>query len=1265
MVSTEKSSSVARSSSDISEISSDDGAAGFKSYLRVFSYADGFSWFLNVLGTFAAIGSGSVLPLMDLIFGKTVTTFNDFGIGAISPAEFRSRSVDWTLYFIYLFIAKFVLTYVWSLCFNLAALRTTKALRIHFLQQTLRQDIAFFDEEGNGSISIQVTTNGNLINTGISEKVGLIIQGVATFVAAFVIAFVVDATLTGITLAVVPTIVISMVVGVIVETIQEGRILAFYSSAGQVAEEIVASMRTVHAFWAHPALGGRYNSLLDSARKEGMKKSLNIACYYCVEFFCIYAGYGLAFWQGIRRYARGETSQPGSIVTVIFAVILAATAITQVAPQLMHLSKAASAAGALFKVIDRKPSIDALSNSGKRPAKCDGTIDIKGLKFAYPSRPNVHVLQGMDLTLPAGKTTALVGASGSGKSTIIGLIERWYNPIEGSISLDGCRIEELDIEWLRTNIRLVQQEPVLFNVTIFENVCYGLVGTEWYKASEEKQMELVQSACKAAFAHDFIETLPEGYHTHVGERAGRLSGGQKQRIAIARSIISNPTVLLLDEATSALDPKAESVVQDALDNVSAQRTTLIIAHKLSTVRKADNIAVMSAGVIIEQGTHDQLLEIPDGAYARLVKAQDLGKKHDGGLITDDEEIRRGEENMQLLRTKTTEVQVESFSDDPSTPKRSMGYGLLKCIYLIIKQQRSLWLLFFLVLIDGTLGGLAYPALAILFARSITAFTLPPDEMVDQGDFYALMFFIVAIVILLAYFSMGWWTNQISQILTYNYRSQMFHDTIRQDMSFFDKPENTVGAIVSRLSSQPTHVQELLSMNVGIIIVAMVNVVSSSILAIAIAWRLGLVVVFGALPALCFFGYLRIRLEFALDDAITQRFADSAALAAESVSAIRTVASLALERTILDRYRDSLASIEQRSAKFLLWTMFWFSLSQAVNLLAMALGFWYGSRLISFGEYDLQQFYIAFLSVLFSGEAAAQFFSYSTSITKAVTSANYIFWLNAQVPNVREIGPNYGPTDSDTTDECRGASIQAQDIQFAYPERPNIPVLRGVSATARPSQSIAFVGPSGCGKTTMIALLERFYDPASGRFLFNKQDISTLCPRAYRTNIALVQQEPTLYGMSIADNIALGSHGTATEVEIEDACRKANIYDFAASLPDGLRTLCGKSGTQLSGGQRQRIAIARALIRKPKLLLLDEATSALDTESEKIVQDALEKGSEGCTKVAVAHRLSTVKGCDCIFVFAKGKVVERGTHEELIRRRGVYFEMCLGQGLDSA
>ncbi|KAF2101316.1 P-loop containing nucleoside triphosphate hydrolase protein [Rhizodiscina lignyota] len=1250
----------AESSAKESDVSQKAANAGFASYRRIFSYADKLSWSLNGIALFCAIGSGAMLPLMDLVFGKFVNSFNNFAIGSLDPAGFRSQVNKFTLWFVYLFVAKFVGVYIWTLALSISGLRTTKALRTHFLERILRQDIEFFDSPDNGSVAIQISTNGNVVNQGIGEKLGLFIQGIATFVSAFVVAFAVQWKLTLITLSIVPTIVIVTTVCIAFDAKIEGRIQPLYAQAGQLAEEAFGSIANVHAFWSHPKMAAMYDTYLSAVRKDALNKSPIYGAIFSTEFFCVYAGYALAFWQGIHMYARGEIDQPGQIVTPLFAVIVAATALTQVSPQIMQIAKSAGAAHGLFAIIDRTPAIDALDKSGRRPEEVKAGLGFRNVGFAYPSRPDVAIFDDFNLSIPPNKTTALVGPSGSGKSTVVALLERWYSPTAGEILMDGVPIHELNLQWLRSNIRIVQQEPVVFNGTVEENVKLGLRGTASALLPEKEQFRLVEDACKAAFADEFIQQLPEGYQTEIGQRGSRLSGGQKQRIAIARSIVSNPRVLLLDEATSALDPKAERIVQHALDNVSHNRTTLVIAHKLSTVRKADNIAVVAKGKIIEQGTHEQLIDLRS-TYARLVKVQDLGEGAGPFTASEQDDI----EQNHLIRTTTSHSAVQSpGNQDFLQPKMTMNYNLLHCLWILFREQPELNLGFIITLVACFTAGLTFPALAFIFSRMMNVFQLDRDAMTKRGDFFSLMFFVLALNNLISYFTLGWIANIISQDLTYKYRLEMFRNSIKQDRVFFDRPENSAGALVSNISMKPQSLQELLGINVTLILIGTINVVSSCIFAIAVGWKLGLVVVFGALPPIIFCGSLRFRLEFKLDDDIDLRFADSTALASEAVAAIRTVASLTLEPYILDRYRTQLQSIDQESFKSLVWTMFWYALTQSVSFLGMALGFWYGGRLMSTGEYSTTQFFIVFIAVIFSGEAAAQFFSFATSITKGQTAANYMLRLRSLKPTMTEHDNGDDKDDGDEKKaDVRDAHVVCDDVQFSYPLRPGLPVIRNIGVDIPSSKTFALVGPSGCGKSTMVSLLERFYDPTSGCITYNGKDVSQLCPRRYRRNLALVEQEPTLYRMSIRDNVALGLEEDASEEQIHDACRAANIYDFVASLPDGFNTLCGTNGTQLSGGQKQRVAIARALIRNPKLLLLDEATSALDSESERIVQGALNEASAGRTTVMVAHRLSTVKDADCILVLFMGSIVEAGTHRELLDRRGMYYNICLGQSLE--
>ncbi len=1006
----------------------------------------------------------------------------------------------------------------------------------------------------------------------------------------------------------------------------------------------------------------RYDEYLQTAHKEGNKKSLLFGILFSAQTFLVMSGTALAFWEGFRLFQSGEIDNVGTVFTVVLSVTLGATSTMLVLPQLQSITNASSAASELFSIIDKPSLLDPLSPEGMQPTSFTGEIQIRDLRFAYPTRPTAQVLQGLDLSIPAGKMTALVGPSGCGKSTLVGLLERWYQPASGQILVDGHDIAEYNTKWLRSNFRLVQQEPILFQGTIFQNVAKGFIG-EQQNLSEEAQMELVQEACLASNAHDFIERLPEGYNTQVGERASMLSGGQRQRVAIARSIISDPKVLLLDEATSALDPRAERVVQDALHRVSANKTTLIIAHKLATVMAADNIAVMTSGKVIEQGTHSELLE-HDGLYAAMVRAQDLGAE--AGEPEFREEPEEGDDVKEALdrpltlqRTQSEALAKDSGREVEHLSAGTVGYSLGKCIWIMLKEHPDLYLWYLVIVFGGLIGGGTYPAQAIIFSRLINVFTLQGSQAKDQADFYALMFFVLAIANLFGYFGIGWACNTIGQAFTHRVRREMIERMVYFDQDFFDRPENSSGSVTSKLSSVPTSLQELMAQNLGLILNLLVNIVSSSALGIAFGWKLGLVIVFGGLSLLVAAGYIRIRLDQKLEASTGERFASSAGLATEAVTSIRTISSLTLEAPILREYNEVLGNIVAKVIPGLVVTLIPYALSQSIDFLIMGLGFWYGSWLIASGEYTTTQFFVIFIAVIFGGQGTAQFFSYTTSITKAKVAANYILWLRTIRANIRETDENRDRKPSGD------GPIGVENIEFRYKQRDAAKVLRGISMKIEPGTHAAVVGPSGCGKSTIISLLERFYDPTSGRITLNGDDISLMSPFAYRRYMSLVQQEPPLYLGSVRENIAIGLEYEPSEEEVHEACRQANALDFVSSLPEGLSTPCGSKGLQFSGGQRQRIAVARALIRKPRLLLLDEATSALDTQSERIVQKALDEVALGRTTIAVAHRLSTIRHADVIFVMEDGKIAEIGTHEELQRLKGRYYAMCLAQSLDQA
>ncbi|KAM5476044.1 multidrug-resistance transporter mdr5 [Microsporum audouinii] len=1235
----------------------DEPQQGFGAYVKLWAWCEPIDVVLRICGFIAAVASGTTLPLMTIVFGKFVDVFNDFGVGKIDGADFRGQISKNALWFVYLFVAKFALVYIHTICFNITAIRSVRKLRLHYIKAILRQEMAYFDTYTPGSVATRISNNANLIQTGMSEKVGTCCQGVAMLIAAFVVAFTQNWRLTLPVATSIPTAVTLVGITVALDAKLEAKILDIYSKAGGLVEETLGSIRVVVAFGAGDRLRKKYDDHLEAAKGFGVKKGPVLGVQYSSEFFIMYCAYALAFWYGIKLLLQGKIGSGGEILTVLFSIVIGTSSLTMIAPTLGEFTKAGAAANDVLSMIERTPEIDSLSTEGQKPDTVNGDLEVSDVVFSYPARPTIKVLDGVSLKIPARKVTALVGASGSGKSTIIGLLERWYDPASGSVTLDGTELKDLNVKWLRSQIGLVQQEPVLFNDTIYTNVLYGLPPEEIAKMDEEKKRELVRQACVESNADDFIQEFPRGYDTVVGERGSLLSGGQRQRVAIARSIISNPPILLLDEATSALDPTAEAIVQAALDRVSRTRTTVLIAHKLSTVKKADNIVVMNKGQVIEQGTHESLLDAR-GQYWNLVNAQSLSLTNDDSASETDKET--DEPTEVLEKHVTTKSARSNIPNEVAVESEDVSrkYSLFKCLLIIFYEQRRHWVFFLLGGIASIVGGGAFPAQAVLFSRIVTTFQLPRDELQGQGDFWSLMFFVLALCILFTYASIGFFLTVAAFRSSKFYRSEYFKAMISQDIEFFDKPDNSSGSLTARLSTDPQHLQDLLSSNIGLILIVIVSLFAVSILALATGWKLALVSLFGCLPPLFSAGFIRMRMEIQAQDKNAKLYLESARFASEAVNSIRTVSSLTLESTVYNNYGDRLKGPVARSLKYTAIAMIFFGFSDSIDTAAMALAFWYGGRLMSYGEYTAQQFFVIFIAIIFGGQAAGFIFGFTMNTTKAHAAANQILHLRNQVAPING-STGEQPASGDDTD----VAVEFRDVSFSYPTRPDQPVLRKINLKIRRGQNIGLVGPSGCGKTTMIALLERFYDVTSGDILINGKPLTNIDVTEYRETASLVSQETTLYQGTIRENILLGVTRDVPDEEIHQACKNANIHDFIISLPEGYNTEAGSRGLSFSGGQRQRLATARALLRNPDFLFLDEATSALDTESERVVQAALEHAKRGRTTIAVAHRLSTVQDCDAIFVLEAGKIVEQGTHQDLLKMKGRYFDMCKAQSLD--
>ncbi|PHH88705.1 hypothetical protein CDD83_7189 [Cordyceps sp. RAO-2017] len=1279
--------------------------ASFQDYLRIFSYATKWDFVAYAAGVLASIGAGITLPLMNVVFGKFVGNFTAFAPQTEADRDsFRGKLSQLSLYMFALFIGRFGLGYINKICFRMIGIRLSSAIRLHYLERLFGQSIHVLDSMPPGFATTTITTTSNTLQLGISEKLGVFVEFMSTIVAAVIIAFIYNWSLTLVTSSAILFILltVSIILPCIVKN--QGRLSKSEAKSSAIASEAMASIRMIMACGAESRVATKYDRFVDEAKQHARIISPFVALQFGFVFFAAFAAFGLAFWYGAKSFAEGRLDNVSTIVTVLFSVMMIVFSLERVSTPLLAVGKAMVAACQFFTVIDA-PQPDKGHLTAPQVSATDDIV-LENVTFAYPSRPHVKVLDQLDLRIEAGKITAIVGPSGSGKSTVVGLIERWYNlreqyviakaveqkkgkkgkkakadgansggggdddeddeaagaaepeetgppiQLDGQIHTSGHPLDDIDLKWWRCQIGLVQQEPFLFNDTIYANVANGLVGSDWENEPEARKRELVKEACREAFADEFIDKLPQGYDTVVGDSGAKLSGGQRQRVAIARSIVRKPKILILDEATSAIDVRGERIVQAALDRVAQNRTTITVAHRLSTIKKADRIVVLKKGKVVESGTHQTLMARESGVYAALVNAQALSLGEASDEASDEGDVKDDES---LLQRKAS--RAKSAEDVPTEGNEETQRSIFTSFGLLLYESKKYWWLLALTVFFSACAGAAIPLQAWLFGKVVIVFTYTGSRLVSESQFWSLMWVVLAVGVGLAYLGCFFASTQMEAIIRAKYQKQYFRDILHQRTAFFDDEDHSQGTMTARASGDPKSLEELMGSNMASVYVAVFNLTGSIAIAFAFGWKLALVSCCVVMPVSIFTSYWRFKYEIEFEKMNNEVFAESSKFASESIGAFRTVTSLTLEGSTSDRFERLCRGHVATAFRKARWASLLFALSDSASMACQALVFYYGGRLLASGEYGALNFFVCFMATVQSGEAAGQALSFGPNAAQVTAASNRIL-------NVRESRLSDKASDEQVIPSSSGGmKIELENLHFTYPTR-TVPVFRGLSLTVEKGQFAALVGASGCGKTSIISLMERFYDLDKGRILCNGKDIAEVDLYAYRKHLSLVAQEATLFQGTIRENILLGvDEASVTEAQLHQACRSASIHDFIVSLPEGYNTSVGSRGVALSGGQKQRVAIARALMRDPDILLLDEATSSLDSESEKLVQEAFERAGRGRTMLVVAHRLATIQNADVIFVLGEGRLLEKGNHAELLRKRGVYWQMCQSQALD--
>ncbi|VAH62907.1 unnamed protein product [Triticum turgidum subsp. durum] len=891
-------------------------------FFSMFRYASRADMALMAVGTVAAMVNGMGDPLMTVVFAAVIDCF-----GAGDNVLQRVSKV--VMYYIYLGIGTALASFLQVSCWTMTGERQSIRIRSLYLEAVLKQDVSFFDVEmTTGEAISRMSADTVLVQDALGEKVGKYAQLLTTFVGCFIIGFVRGWMLALVMLACIPPNILSFAIMSRLRSQISARRQASYADAGNVVEQTIGAIRTVISFNGEKKAIALYNTLTKRAYKatvlEGIATGLGTGGIFSV-FFC---GYSLAFWYGAKLIIN-EGYTGGQVVNIVLAMLTGSMAIGTASPSISAIAEGQSAAYRLFEIMNKEPKIDITDTSGIVLDDIRGDVELNNVFFRYPARPEQLILNGLSLHVPSGTTMAIVGESGSGKSTIISLVERFYDPQAGNVLIDGINIKSMKLQWIRGMISLVSQEPLLFMTSIKDNITYG---------KEDATLEEIKRAAELANATNFIEKLPNAYETMVGQNGAQLSGGQKQRIAIARAILKNPRVLLLDEATSALDMESERVVQEALNRIMVGITTLIVAHRLSTVRNADCIAVVHQGKVAERGVHDDLIKDPDGAYSHLIRLQQAnteetpempyvaGSRFKSTSLSLEQSIRDSPRNRRqhssksvglsrsddLFRHVASREEHLEIGDSEAPKKAPIGR-----LFNLSRPEAPILLL---AIIAATVHGLLFPSFSIMMSGGIRTFYYPAHQLRKDSTFWALMCLLMAIISLVSIQLEFYLFGVAGGKLIERVRALSFQSIIHQEVAWFDDPSNSSGALGARLFIDALNIRRLVGDNLAVLVQCVI-------------------------PFLGLQNYIQLRFLKGFGEDAKVMYEDASQVVAEAIGSIRTVASFGAEKRVITIYSQKCQASMKQGIRSGMVGGVGFSFSNLMLYLTYALCFYVGAQFV--------------------------------------------------------------------------------------------------------------------------------------------------------------------------------------------------------------------------------------------------------------------------------------------------------------------------------
>ena len=1136
--------------------------------------------------------------------------------------------------------------------FGLLSKRCIYNFKKKYFSLILSQEQAWFDSANVFEFATKIQAQIEYIEVGLGSRLGNILMDFFIGIASFIFAFFGSWKLSLVLLCFSP---LSLIVSIIFNIINvEGNylVLQTWESAGGIAEEILYNIRTVASFANFEFELERFykDSKLtnDIELMANCKTKFLSAVFVLINGLIIFIGiiYGRTLIKKDYNSFKGRDLTGGDVSLTFNNISTFVGSIGKFTNSLQYIQLALAATSDYFNLYERKPEMD-LTNSKEKPplSEIKGKIEYNNVEFYYPSDSDKKiVLNGLSLTVQPGQKVALLGESGCGKTTTTLLLERLYDVTGGEILIDGIDIRKYDIQYLRNIIGYVGQNPVLFNTTIRENIIFG---SEDYLAELGGDVdELIKDACDKAYVNEFIHSLPNELDFVVGLKGNKLSVGQKQRIALARAILTKPKVLILDEATSALDNKSEKMIAKALDNISKMNiTTITIAHRFLTIKNVDLIYVLKDGKLHEQGTHEELLK-KGGYYCEIIKSR---------LIRDEldthnkiEKLKRKQTIIKTVRT-FDEVHFKNKEKEISKSPSDIHLGFFTLVKDLWKNYKVNCIFAFLSAIvfgvipcfNGFIKGECTKSLNSIYET----------KRYDDSLKYAIIYIIIVFGESIVNFLENWLFYRLGIKLAKFYRNQSMKKYLSFHLSFYDLERNYPGTILTNLSLNTVQMKKIVSDTIGSYIISFSIIITCLILGCVYEYRLTLIAI-GFLIFLLIINFIR-KSAMPSDKKKHIRNMEAGTIISESFTNTKTIFAYNFQKRARDLYLEANDYILRRQVINEFINGIIIGLTLFANFAKNAALFAATKRFVINDTMDSDDLTVV---QAFTGSGFTKISHLMRdlgNVKKGKGAIKYFYSVKdtpSLIPHLEEDNLNKIPPY-----HIKG-KIEFRHVYFAYPLNPERVTLKDINMTIMPGEKVALVGYSGSGKSCLMSLINRFYDvePGKGEILIDDVNIKDYNLYELRKKIGFVQQEPAIFKTSVLENIRYGKIKAADEECIEAAKKTDSLPILEKDNIDiSSDEKHHKKIQGLSGGEKQKIAVTRIVLKDPVILLLDGVTTALDKESEKDIQKSLIELSQNRTTLMITDKFDMVKKCDKIIVLDKGRIVEQGTHDELMKLKKRY------------